>query len=171
MPSARTAALWVQLAMACLCEAAAQAGGVGADTAPVPRHLLAARASSSTRLASSSRARRSGAFKTPDPAARQWADWRSRLFGNVMAAYKRLELEHMAATEPVGHRVFDLFSPFVGCPGGRPPALVGGARDGGKYACMDALLEPECVVYSLVGGSTGWTRMASRGVEESPLGA
>jgi len=151
---ARGRSVFVLLACALswLCTVAALAAGEGQDAAlavPAARHLLAKRASSDG--ASSARTRRNRARASQTNAAvRQWSDWRSRLFANVMTAYKRLELERKALVEPAGHRAFDLFSPFMDCPGGRPPVLIGGIGDGAKFACMEQLLEPDCVVYSLV---------------------
>ena len=56
--------------------------------------------------------------------------------------------------EPADYTRYDLFNPFVDCPGGRPLTRLGPPGDGGKWLCMEGnnVQEP-CVAYSI--GSAG----------------
>jgi hypothetical protein len=58
------------------------------------------------------------------------------------------------APEPVGHKRYDLFNPFITCPGGKQNLnRIGDSGDGGKWLCDDLLQREDCVVFSL--GSNG----------------
>ena len=56
--------------------------------------------------------------------------------------------------EPVGHKMYDLFQPYIKCPSGNKMMnRVGDTGDGGKWLCDELLQKDECVVFSL--GSNG----------------
>jgi hypothetical protein len=80
---------------------------------------------------------------------KQINDWLSNVFVRTMTTYRDIEQERSKLSEPIGHRRFDLLSPFLGCPDGAKPTRFGSAHDGGKLICQNLLSAPDCVIYSL----------------------
>eukprot|EP00890_Picochlorum_soloecismus_P003932 jgi/Picsp_1/453/NSC_00451-R1_protein len=98
-------------------------------------------------------------------------EWSDELFAATMSAYmtearaictdlKRTRPQCVEAVrarrapEPAGHRRYDLFNPFITCPGGKQDLnRIGDSGDGGKWLCDDLLQREDCVVFSL--GSNG----------------
>lgn len=59
----------------------------------------------------------------------------------------------LSRVEPQGWKRFDIANPIMDCPYG-DIKRVGGDGDGGKFLCMEGILnEPGCIIYSL--GSNG----------------
>lgn len=97
--------------------------------------------------------------------------WNDDLFRSTMTMYKqqaRAVCEDLSKTreacvnatenrhppEPQGFALYDLFNPYVTCPGGKKSMRrVGDTGDGGKWLCNQLLETDDCVVFSL--GSNG----------------
>lgn len=97
--------------------------------------------------------------------------WNDDLFRSTMTMYKEQArsvcsdlsktreacvnaTENRHPPEPKGFALYDLFNPYVNCPGGKKSMRrVGDTGDGGKWLCNQLLNQDNCVVFSL--GSNG----------------
>ena len=75
-----------------------------------------------------------------------------QLLSNLTLVWQAVKIRR--APEPAGHKRYDLFNPFITCPGGKQNLnRFGDSGDGGKWLCDDLLQKEDCVVFSL--GSNG----------------
>jgi hypothetical protein len=97
--------------------------------------------------------------------------WNDDLFRSTMTMYKQQAqsvcgdllktreacvnaTENRHPPEPRGFALYDLFNPYINCPGGKKSMRrVGDTGDGGKWLCNQLLETEDCVVFSL--GSNG----------------
>lgn len=110
--------------------------------------------------------------------------WNDDLFRSTMTMYKqqaRAVCSDLAKTreacvnatenrhppEPRGFALYDLFQPYINCPGGKKSMRrLGDTGDGGKWLCQDLLERDECVVFSL--GSNGQYDFEEALLKETP---
>ncbi|KAL4517156.1 hypothetical protein Ndes2526A_g00734 [Nannochloris sp. 'desiccata'] len=107
--------------------------------------------------------------------------WSSGLFARTMHAYTEgtkkectspsgcsQAIAHRRSVEPKGFDKYDLFNPFISCPGGSAMQRLGGSiqDDGGKWLCTDLLTTAPCTIFSL--GSNGDFSFENAMLEATP---